>query len=124
MQFKDEEVQVFFGFTKKGALAESFRKSNGADIFLYVNHYCNKELDQYFPYDFMGKINYFFILEFLCSCIMRGNRMKKNCVYRKTNKGANGEYKSYDCIPKLIADKIMIFLLEEWKLDLFLEGIV
>ena len=111
LQFKDEEVQVFFAFINEETMGRGNRKVNGADIFLYVNNFCDKGLDKYFPFSFIDKISYFFLIEFLCHCIMRGNRMKKNCIHRKSNRGKKkGEYKSYDCIPKLVSDKVMKFL--------------
>jgi len=74
-----------------------------SDIIIYL-HYCNGKSPEYI-FNYIVKS---FLGEYICSCVFRGNRFKKECTDRKPKK-----LPKIGCIPFVITDRM---LRELWDL--------
>lgn len=101
MQFKNfRDLKLSLHPSKYAGRWKSIQKDS-SDIILYIHHISdNPSIDEVSNF-----ILQYFLVEYLCSCIFRGNRLKKNCTDRKTKNKPQS-----DCIPLLTAEQILDFL--------------
>lgn len=73
-----------------------------SNIKIYLHHFTKGVKSNYNETTFIQKIEYYiirvFLIEYICSCIMRGNHFKKDC----TDKNKSKEI----CVPTIVFNSI------------------